>query len=365
MMKDRDQKHKALKLSVANRWLPQLEVDVEPGRGISQKILPVTDLDVLASIPDQFKGFRCAVIDCKTKVKESPVNRALWLVGVLNRINADQGICVLKKELIAIDHRLMATRLNIILLAEDEFDLYARATTREYGGLLGHVGDISAWDRFFDIPARYPKLETGIIFLRAAYWMTEDAAEACRKTLACIRNLCAELDPAKSEHLALFFDFCCLFARSLAIVVCHVFKAYLHPASQVDLSDALLLMLYGGREAYQHRNEMFKMVKLSKNPEQPASDLSLPEWESFLQLTRQLLDAPGETQRVPLILREVGFCLLCGDTSFSFAKVLCSESPQAARFALLIAGYLCKAAKLPPEFGKISDNALLSLVPIK
>lgn len=365
MMKDRDQKQKALKLSVANRWFPQLEVDVEPGRAISEKAPLVTDLDVLASIPDQFKGFRSVVFDCKTKAKESPVNRALWLAGVLKRMNADQGISILKKDVIELDHRLMANRLGVILLAEDELDLYANATTRGYGGVLGHVGDIDAWDQLYDITTNFPKLDAGMRFLRSTYWMADDAAEACRKTLATIRNLYTEFDPAKPAHVAMFLDFCSLFARSLAIVVCQLFKAYLHPASQADLSEALLVMLYGGRDAYQHRNEMFKMVKQSKSPDQPAPDLSLPEWDAFLQLTRQLLDAPGEAQRAPLILREVGFCFLRGDTSYSFAKTLCSETPQGARFALLTPGYLCKAGKLPPEFAKLADNAILPLLAVK
>src|SRR5271154_5661474 len=117
MIKDRDQKQKALKLSVANRWFPQMEVDVHAGGGLSEKSPLVTDLDVLSSIPDEFRGFRSVVFDCKTKARESAVNRALWLSGVLNRMGADQGFCILKKEALELDHVLMANRLKVILLA--------------------------------------------------------------------------------------------------------------------------------------------------------------------------------------------------------------------------------------------------------
>ena len=113
MMKDRDQKQKSLKLSVANRWFPQLEVDIQPGRALAKNAPLVTDLDVFSSIPDNFKGFRTVVFDCKTKARESPVNRALWLAGVLERIKGDQGFCILKKDGIELDHRLMATRLPL------------------------------------------------------------------------------------------------------------------------------------------------------------------------------------------------------------------------------------------------------------
>lgn len=364
MIKDRDQKRKSLRLAIANRWFPQLEVDVEVGKAVSEKTLLVTDLDVLASIPDEFKGFRSVVFDCKTGAKESPVNRALWVAGVLKRLEADQGICILKKDTIELDHRLMATRLNVILLAENEFDLYASATSKGYAGALGFVSEMDVWEQFFDIPSQYSNLKPGLHFLRSTFWMIDDAAEACRRTLAALRSLHPEMDPSKPEHFAVFFDFSALFARSLAAVVCQIFKAYLHPASQGDLSEALLVMLYGGREAYQHRNDLFKLVK-AKNPEQHPVDLSLPEWERFLQLARQLLDAPSDVQHVPLILREAGFSLLRGNQPSAFGKVLAAEKPQAARFAVLIANYLAKAAKLPPEFGTSADNTLLSLVSVK
>lgn len=363
-MQDRDQKQNALKLSVANRWFPQLEVVVQPTRSVQETTVPVTDLDVFSSMPDQFRGFRTIVFDCKTKAKESPVNRALWLRGVLDRLNADQGICILKRELMELDHRMVAARLGVILLAEDEFDLYANATCSGYKTITSNTGDLASWDHFFNIPSKFPKLGHGLTFLRSDYWMIDDSAEACRKTLGVLLNLAPELDPARTEHLAVFLDFAALFARSLAVVVCHVFKAYLHPAKQADLAEALLVMLYGGREAYEHRNELYRRVK-AQNKEPASVGLSLPEWERFLQLTRQLLDAPVEAQKVPLILREVGFGLLRGDQVFSFARTVSSESAQAAKFALLVPDYLCKAAKLPPDFAKAADKVLLPLQPIK
>jgi hypothetical protein len=189
MMKDRDQKQMALKLSVANRWFPQLEIDVQPGRALANKAPLVTDLDVFSSIPDPFKGFRSVVFDCKTGAKESPVNRALWLAGILGRVKADQGFCILKKDAIMLDHRLMANGLNVVLLAEDEFDLYARSTSPGYVKGLGNTANISIWEELFSIPERFKILEPAFRFLRSTFWMTEDAAEACRKLLACIKSI--------------------------------------------------------------------------------------------------------------------------------------------------------------------------------
>lgn len=363
-MKDRDQKQKALRLSVANRWFPQLELDVQPGYALANKAPLVTDLDVFSSVPDQFKGFRSIVFDCKTKAKESPVNRSLWLAGVIERVKADQGFCILKKDQIQIDHCLMANRLSIVLLTEDEFDLYGRLTCPAYTSDLGNICEMGAWEQFFAIPLRFPKLEPGLQFIRSSFWMIDDSAEACRKSLACLKSLHPEMDPTKPEHVAIFLDLCAVFARSLAVVVSQIFKLYLLPEQQNTLAEALLIMLYGGREAYEHRNELFKLVK-GKGVDNLAQDLSLPEWDRFLQLVRQCLDAPFELQRTPLILREAGFSVLRGDTTRAFGKTLCSESPQGARFALLIPTYLGKAVKLPPEFIKAADDTLLPMIPTK
>jgi len=102
------------------------------------------------------------------------------------------------------------------------------------------------------------------------------------------------------------------------------------------------------------------MVKV-RDGEAQVPNLSLPEWDRFLRLTRQLLDAPSAVQNIPLILREIGFAMLNGDSACTFAKSLCIESPQTARFSLLVTDYLAKAARLPSEFGTISDNTLIGL----
>lgn len=362
-MKDRDQKSKALRLAVANRWLPQLEVDIEPVRAVDANAPLVTDLDVLAEIPDLLTGYRSLVFDCKTKAKESAVNRAMWLSGLLKKINGAHGFCILKKKKIELDHRLFADELGVTLLTEDDFELYARSTSPDYDRPLGHIASIDIWENYFAAVGKFEKLQLGLAFLRSEYWLAESAADSCRKTLAEIRKLHPEFDPDKKAHVALFFDFAALFGRSLALIISQVFKAHFHPDVQEDLSDALLVLLYGGREAYEHRNELYQRI-LAKSPEGGATNLSLPEWEAFLKLFRQLLDAPVEVQYSPSILKEVGLSFFVDDADQAFAKTLCSEHPQAARFSLLIASYLVKAAKLPPEFGKLTDQLLIPLQPI-
>ena len=362
MLRDRDQKQKALRYATAKRWFPQLEVDVRPAQQLGKRIAFVTDLDVLACVPDDFQGFRLVVFDCKTKAKESAVNRSLWLRGVLDRVRAEIGICIMRKNAIEPDHKLMATNLNIILLAENEFDIYASATSKDYGGTGAHVADIESWERFYSIGARYPKLNPALEFSRSSYWMLEDAFSGCRRTLAQLQEVRAELDPTKADHVGVACDFAALFARSLATLCSYLFKAYLHPGRQHDLEEAVKLLMYGGRESYEHRNQLYRLLKEHKIRNGEDDDLGLPERPRLIKLVRQLLDAPVDVSRSPLIVRELSFSYINGSTDRAFARTLCQECPQAGRFAVLIVGYLFRAARLPGEFQASVENALLKLL---
>jgi hypothetical protein len=363
-VKDRDQKQIALKYAVASRWLPQLEVDVSPVGALASSATLVTDLDVLASIPDRFVGFQTAVFDCKTGRRESAVNRSIWLAGILDRMKAQQGFCILKNQNIALDHRLMANKIRVIVLDEKEFELYAEATCEGFGRINSAVENMANWETLFNLTMRYPKLESALRFTRSHYWMIEDSAESCRKTIAGLRAVQPELDPSKPEHVALFLEFCTLFARSLAVLACELFKAYLHPSTKEQLSEPLLIRMYGGREAYEYRNTLFRMLK-SEATTDGEKELALPEWERFVQLVRQVLESPRQAQDVPLLLRETGFAYLESGGASAFAKTLALESKHSPKFGMLVADYMRRAAKIPSDFTKITDNLLLSLIEIR
>jgi hypothetical protein len=362
-MKDRDQKKIALQYCVSKRWFPQLEVDVRPARAISRKPALMTDLDVFAAVPDDFVGYRHVVIDCKTLSRESPVNRAFWVRGVVERMGADHGICVLKKNAIEADHKLMANRLGVVLLGEDEFEIYARAMAPRYDTHVGFTANIDSWEAMFAIPTRYPALDSTLRFVRSGYWMDVEAGEACRKTIASLAEVRGELDPSKAEHVALVVDIAALLARALALLSSYLFRAYLHPRSQHDLEEATKMVLYGGRDAYEHRNQLYRLLKeRTAGGESSAMELTLPEWPRFVQLIRQLLDSPPASSRAPLILREVAFARLHGATDFTFARSLCKEDPQAGRFAVLILGYVVKAARLPAQFSQDLEPTLIGFL---
>lgn len=359
MQKDRGQKAEALRYVVSKRWYPQLELDVSTYVTVQRSPVNITDVDVFASIPGELGSYSNVLIDCKTRRGESPINRALWQRGLMERIHADRGICILRRKGIETDHRYTAARLGVTLLTEDEFHSFAKATSPAFDRPTGVVGEIEAWERFFQIGVHNPIFENIGAFSRSGFWMAESEIDACTRSLWEVSRLSQELDPVRHDHLAIVADAASWFMHALARIVNTIFAGYLLPKTSNELSSVLLLLLYGGREAYRARNRMKKMLAASRGETaEETPDLSLPEWERFVQLVRQSLDAPYEITRSPLILRETAFVLLV-DGSPDFIRVLSSESPQAARLAVLGTDYLCRATRLPPEFSTTIATRIL------
>jgi hypothetical protein len=348
--KDRAQKSEALRYVVSKLWFPQLELDVTGFVNTSPKPLHITDVDVYASIPDDLRCLHGLLIDCKTLKQGSPINRALWQHGLMARMNATIGICIMKKEEIDADHRYLASRLGITLLSEREFPKYAEATSPAFKSLTSNLGKIELWDRFFGISNQFAKLQPALDFSKSGFWMTESYAEACRKVLILARKLSVELDPGQPTHFAIVLDLAALFMHAFAILVNEVFSGYLLPEKREDLSNALLILIYGGRESYEYRNGLKRKIAKQDHHEDVA-DLTLPDWDRFIQLVRQALEAPLEVQRVPLLLRELGWGYLAADAQpVQLPKIISTLYRFAPKFALLGAQYLCRASGFAKEF---------------
>jgi hypothetical protein len=366
-MKDRPQKAAALKYVVSRRWFPQVELDVSTFLTTRESSLSITDIDVFASVPDEFLGFRGFLIDCKTKKGESPVNRALWLNGLMQRMAVTHGMCILRTRGIESDHRYTAAKLGVHLLAEHEFDAYAAATSPRWSSNGGALANIELWDKFFQIPARFPSLGPAIRFSKSRYWMASDATEACRLTIALARQLRGELDPTKPEHVAVVGDMVALFTHALGGMVSKIFAGYLQPKEKAELSEALLILFCGGRDSYEQRNRIKKLFATLHKPEAQEEALLVPEMEGFVDLVRQALDAPLELLRAPLLIREVAWSALAGVPPGTMAREIAGEFKHAARLSVLASDYLRKAVQYPAEFSQTLADSILKaqLKPVK
>jgi hypothetical protein len=359
MLQDRAQKALALRYVVARHWFPQLEVEIRPSITTASASRPITDIDVLALIPDEFEGYRSLVIDCKTKKGESPIARSVWQRGLMDIVHATRGICILKRDQMEFDHRQAAAQFGVLLLTEADFTEYVRTTAPMAASLTAHLADLGLWEDYFAIGDQYKQLTPAIEFSRSGYWSTSGSGEACRRVVYEIVRARPEFDPSKNVHLAVVGDLIALTMHAVANIVTQIFASYLKPSQRADLSTALLFFIYGGREAYGVRAKLRSLVRRSAEEELP--ELALPEWNQFVQLVRNCLDAPTEVSRVPLLVREVAWSFLSPSPNLAFAEALAAASPQAARLAILGVEYVCRAAKLPPEFQATFSQLLLRI----
>ena len=359
MIQDRALKARVLRYAVAKRWLPQLELDVLPRAATSEALRPLTDIDVLASVPDEFEGYRTLVVDCKSGKRESPITRALWLRGVMDHVRATRGLCLLVKEKIEPDHRYNAAQLGVLLLAEDEFEKYALATGARVDTAAPHMAQIELWERFFDIATRYRALAESVQFSTSGFWMSSSESEACRRCIAEAVRIRPEVDPSKREHIALIFDLSALFMHSLSRLVAKLFASYLQPDNRDELSR--LTLLYGGRENYEHLNALKKLIASASPNVQNGKSLTLPEWDRFLQLVRH-----GWTARLSC-LTQPSCCVNWLGASWRNSPTLDSRlscplrNGRRQRWLCSGAEYISHAGKLPPEFVAIATKTLLGL----
>ncbi len=350
IINDRRQKQAALAYVISKGWFPQIELIIQPPRSANRKPYEITDIDVYGAAPDELSGYRSIVFDCKGGRQASAVTRAMWLKGLMTYLDAEWGICVLAdQKMIPSDHREAAGELGVSLMTLSEFDVFAQATDGSSEMPISHLANIDHWGTYIKIGEKYPQLQAAVDFSRGKYWALASGGDAVRHSITLLRQLRGELDPAKREHLVAFGDVLALFLFGLAKVGHRLFRAYLQPASRNELDAVLLPYMYGGRESYSLVEQLTLLIERRPRLHGQA-EIAFPEWDSFLQLTRSLLDAPMQALAAPLLAREVAWSFFESSPGFEFAQMLARSKRQTGKFCLQAAKYLGTAAKLPPEF---------------
>lgn len=353
MIKDRMLKIKVVEYYIRNYWYPQMEVEVLSKHRISSAPKFITDIDVLGLVPDSTGLFKKVLGDCKTLKNQSPIARSLWMKGLMEYCDAATGIIILTKA-IEKEHQLSSSILNVQLLSEEDFDLYARTTSIQDHPFESALGRIENWDRFFEIESRFPNLKSFLEYSKINFWNQTDANQQLRSGISILRQNKGEFDPSNTLHLAGVLNHISLIAIALNNIIWVLLNKYLAPRSKEELNEDLKILIYGGKENYEFLNNLRKKFAASSVNDQ---ELTLPEWDLFLEVIRLSFEQPRVYNVLPLYLKEIAFGFLDPKQSdLSYSKTLISLNPQVTNFAIRLSEYVVKSTGLPKEFLEIFNN---------
>ncbi|RZJ75290.1 MAG: hypothetical protein EOO47_19930 [Flavobacterium sp.] len=350
MIKDRLLKIKLVEYFVRSFWYPQMEVNILSKHRISNTPKVITDVDVLGLFPDPTGSLKKILGDCKTLKNQSPIARSLWMKGLMEYFDSTKGLIILSKN-VEKEHQLTSSVLDIQLLSDADFTLYSKATADYKISFESALTEIDNWDKLFEIEKKFPPLRKFLEFSRTQFWNEATSNYQLRTAIAILREHKGEFNPSNRLHLSAVLNHFSLVAIALSNLVNTLFNRYLAPKSKDELNADLKVLIYGGIENYDFLNTLRHRFSAHTVPEK---DLTLPEWELFLELIRLSFEQPKVFMLLPLYLKEIAFQFLTDDTKhYSYSDILMSKEPQLSNFSVRISQYLTKASGLPPEFHEL------------
>jgi hypothetical protein len=343
-MKDAKQKAQLYRHFMARGWYALPEIPVFYKGGVFEQRRLVTDIDVLALRPSSGLEWELVLGDCKTLKDHSPANRAVWLRGLMAHFSARSGIIILKRKPIDQDHKLFASSFGVTLLDEEEFEYYDRALIYPEGS-KAFESNLAAHQLIRGLSRRYPRLVPFTDYIFAAAWNEGELLSLLRRIIGEARGVSTEIDPKNPGHLALILEAGGVFAIGLAHCVGIVFNQFLQLESPTKLDEGLKLLIWGGRTQYEFIAKLRNDMIASKGKAAEAA-LTLPEWDRFLELVREMLEYPALSFRVPQLLHTAAGCVMNGSTFLPNAH---RSDLLLLKYAMLTMKYVCRAGKLPPD----------------
>lgn len=350
---DKDSEQKSLLCELLWSWgyFVQPAVKLLHPTGSDPTARELTDVDVYGILMSRDMHIERLIGDCKTLPKKriSAINRAFWLKGVMEYLEGSKGIMVLRDDAEE-DHKLTAKSLGIILLSDRSFAVFRDKLAGSKPIKDTRLFDPVSWRYFDSNLAGQERLESLLSYRRLRFWR-DPFHRAARYTLMETRGVRSHLRPDQRHHLALVTDMVALYSLTLQGMISDLFPVYLIVDIKEELDTYLKSYLYGGRDTYKVMNSMYQQVSAlakkgpSRTSEDPESDgLSLPEWPSFLQLIRTLLEHPDHMRDVPRFFRWLVFDrILYPETDTAPSEAMPEISTQTMQLALRVGDYFCKA----------------------
>lgn len=350
MIKDTQQKLKAVRYCVALDIVPYLEVIVRFAGDTAKTPTDITDVDVLGIRPAGFLPGRRVFFDCKSGQKMSAINRALWASGLRSMIGADEGFVILAKSA-PHGHRLAGNAIGVRVFSEKLFDVFAQAASKDYGLPSSYLEQIAPWDALSKIREHFPPLRDLVNFLCSQAPLEVSAVAGFRSLVSQLKRAEGELDPSKPQHRALFS---LLVSQALVYLsaMARTYHNVFDPSDDsAEFEDSLRFFVWGGKEAYELRQRLNIAIKSVRGVE-TATPFDFPGWSNFVEMFRGFLDAPFALAATCLPIKDMAFrelSIIDEQIDARLAKRLQANN-RVRQYAIATGNYLVSASRLPREF---------------
>jgi hypothetical protein len=347
--KDIHQKESAIRFCLLTNHLPFLEVIVKNHRELSDSVTTLTDIDVLGITIDASGQRRRIVFDCKTLGKTSPINRAFWAGGLMQYTSSNEAYVILGKRA-SEAHRLSARHINVYLFDEKQFANYSESYSLNFKLDYCYSTNISNWVSYAQIFYKNSLFEKYGHFLNSESALELDVARGVRRLIAALQKGRGEFNPERQDHMAIYYHSIMVFSFLMSQIVQDLKNVIDYDAPQEDFERILKLYIWGGHESFKQRQEIKRMFSDS----QPSStlDLEMPQWDSFIELVRKLLDSPTDVFKCCFPMREISLRSLSNIDNAKdlyLARTIASNG-RIRQFLTSQAKYLVKATRLPFDF---------------
>jgi hypothetical protein len=352
MIKDLQQKMKAVRYCVALGIVPYMEVVVRFKSDISDTPSNITDVDVLGIKPCNDSRSHRIIFDCKTLNKMSPINRALWAHGLMALTDSDEAFVILLKSAPEV-HRLAGNSLRVRLFTEGAFDKFAQSSAKDYSVINSYLEKQEAWDKLSEIPSKFPSVEPLLSFLNSSAALETDGKQGLRSLMSKCKKIEGELDPLKPEHRALFkliLSQLCFYMSEMVRDFHNIFSPEMDKEA---FENILRYYIWGGKENYELRQRLNAAIQAVKGTTDNFSNqFEFPAWGQFVELFRSFLNAPLLLGSVCLPLKDAAFREICTsspDLDRRLAQRL-DANDRIRQFILASSSYLIAATRLPKDF---------------
>ncbi|MBN3950665.1 MAG: hypothetical protein HWQ38_31045, partial [Nostoc sp. NMS7] len=242
------------------------------------------------------------------------------------------------------------------LIDEVEFDSFDKIIVYPVGSSQNNLS-LNSINGLRFIHNKYQNLKNFCEYIYSYAWNEENRLQLIRKVIGEAQTVYQEIDPNKTEHLALTLDATGLFAIGLAECVGMIFNQYLQPKTLNELDNALKIIIWGGKSQYDLFAKLRHEILITKGRQPgPEGALSLPFWDRFLNLVRNMLENPRLCFYIPQIMREAALDVYHGR---DFLANRTKEDLLLIKFAMLVSNYFCKAVSFPSQTNEMLEKKFI------